>query len=598
VAVAAVARPSSAGVAVPNRSNSGWGRSGHRRAVLIGALVFAIVIGGGVAAWAEVGSGAAGYRMVSVTRANIATSLTVVGAVAPVSDAAAAFQVGGKVTTVTVTPGSTVTAGETLGTLDTTALSEKVSSDESALSADEAKLAEDEANQSSGGSSPANGSSTPSTTTTTSPSHGGSGTPANGGSGAGGQGATNSPTVTKDQNTLTQDEATLSKAQQQEAADLTQAQSACTSANTSTPAGQATCETALETVQADEQTVSTDQTTVSKDETALAQALAAESSSGSGSTGNSGSVGGHAIDASTGNTGNTGTKGNTGTGTGSGSPSNGNSSPSNGSSSHGSGGSTNTDTPEQIASDQAAIDTADANLTEAQQSLKEATLTSPISGTVVSVAITVGDTVSAGSSTEIITILGTNAYEVAATLDSSQIPSVKVGQSAIVEVDGVSGNVHGTVSQVGPVQSTSSGYSYPVIVSLPATSSTVYSGSTANVTITTGAVSDVVAVPTSAVQTLGTRSYVMELSKGELTRRFIKVGMIGGIYTQVDSGLSPGQSVVLVDYAEAVPSSNTNSNGLGNFLGGGGNSFFPGGGAFFPGGGNARIPVGGGAKGP
>ena len=587
---------------MPNRSNSGWGRSGHRRAVLIGALVFAIVIGGGVAAWAEVGNGAAGYRTASVTRASIATSLTVVGAVAPVSDAAAAFQVGGKVTTVTVTPGSTVTAGETLGTLDTTALSEKVSSDESALSADEAKLAEDEANQSSSGSSPANSSSTPSTTTTTSPSHGGSGTPANGGSGAGGQGATNSPTVTKDQNTLTQDEATLSKAQQQEAADLTQAQSACTSANTSTPAGQATCETALETVQADEQTVSTDQTTVSKDETALAQALAAESSSGSGSTGNSGSVGGHAIDASTGtgtgNTGNTGTKGNTGTGTGSGSPSNANSSPSNGSSSHGSGGSSNTDTPEQIASDQAAIDTAAANLTEAQQSLKEATLTSPISGTVVSVAITVGDTVSAGSSTEIITILGTNAYEVAATLDSSQIPSVKVGQSAIVEVDGVSGNVHGTVSQVGPVQSTSSGYSYPVIVSLPATSSTVYSGSTADVTITTGAVSDVVAVPTSAVQTLGTRSYVMELSKGELTRRFIKVGMIGGIYTQVDSGLSPGQSVVLVDYAEAVPSSNTNSNGLGNFLGGGGNSFFPGGGAFFPGGGNARIPVGGGAKGP
>jgi hypothetical protein len=55
---------------------------------------------------------------------------------------------------------------------------------------------------------------------------------------------------------------------------------------------------------------------------------------------------------------------------------------------------------------------------------------------------------------------------------------------------------------------------------------------------------------------------------------------------------------VLVDYAEAVPSSNTNSNGLGNFLGGGGNSFFPGGGAFFPGGGNARIDIGGGPKGP
>jgi hypothetical protein len=54
--------------------------------------------------------------------------------------------------------------------------------------------------------------------------------------------------------------------------------------------------------------------------------------------------------------------------------------------------------------------------------------------------------------------------------------------------------------------------------------------------------------------------------------------MVGDVYTQVDSGLSPGQSVVLVDYAETVPSSNTDSNGLGNFLGGGGS--FPGGGVF------------------
>lgn len=555
---------------MPDRPNSGWGRAGHRRAVLIGALVFAIVVGGGVAAWAEVGNGTKGYRMATVTKADINTTLTVVGSVAPVSQAAAAFQVGGKVTTIWVTPGQQMTAGETIGTLDTTALSEKVSSDESALSADEAKLAEDEANQSSAGASPSNGSNgaNASTTTTTSPSNGGSGT-----------GNATNPTITKDQNTLTQDEAALSKTEQQEAADLTQAQSACTTANTSTPSGQATCESALETVQADERAVSADQTTVSKDETALAQALAAESSgsgagSGSAPTGNTGSPTAHAISPANGSTANTG---NTGSGS-SGSPSNGGSSPSNGSSSHNSGASGNTDTPEQIASDQAAIDTARANLIEAQQSLKEATLTSPISGTVVSVAIKNGDTVSAGSSTEIITILGTNSYEVTATLNSSQIPSVKVGQSAIVEVDGLDGNVEGTVSQVGPIQSTSSGFSYPVVVALPATSSTVYAGSSANVAITTGGVSKVVAVPTSAVQTLGTRSYVVELSKGALTRRFIKVGMVGDVYTQVDSGLSPGQSVVLVDYAQAVPSSNTDSNGLGNFLGGGGN--FLGGGVF------------------
>jgi multidrug efflux pump subunit AcrA (membrane-fusion protein) len=588
-AVPAAAASAGAGVPVPSSSaRSGWGRAGHRRAVLIGALVFAIVVGGGVAAWAEVGNSTTGYRMARVTKADIDTSLTVVGSVAPVSQAAAAFQVGGKVTTIWVTPGQLVTAGETIGTLDTTALSETVSSDESALSADEAKLAEDEANQSgTGSSSPSNGSNgstgaNGSTTTTTAPGHGGSGTPGSGGSGTGTGTGTTNPTITKDQNTLTQDQAALSKAQQQEAADLTQAQSDCTTANTSTPSGQATCESALETVQADEQAVSTDQTTVSKDETALAQALAAESSGGgtggsSAPSGNSGSPTAHGILGGNGSTGNTGNTGNTGTGS-SGSPSNGASSSSNGSNSHNGGSSGNTDTPAQIASDQAAIDTAQANLVEAQQSLKEATLTSPISGTVVSVAIKNGDTVSAGSSTEIITILGTNSYEVTATLDSSQIPSVKVGQSALVEVDGVDGNVEGTVSQVGPVQSTSSGFSYPVVVALPATSSTTYAGSSANVTITTGDVSHVVAVPTSAVQTLGTRTYVVELSKGVLIRKFIKVGMVGDVYTQVDSGLSLGQSVVLVDYAEAVPSSNTNSNGLGNFLGGGGS--FPGGGVF------------------
>lgn len=584
-------------VAVPSSSHSGWGRSGHRRAVLIGGLVFAVIIGGGVAAFAEVSGSTTGYRMADVTRADIATAITVVGSVAPVNEAAPAFQVGGKVTSVTVTPGAQVTAGQTLGTLDVTALSETVSSDESTLSADEAKLAEDEANESSGSSNSSNSSNgssgsgaaprTPSSTTTTSPTRSGgtagSGGAGSAGSGSGGSGNTNgiNPTVTQDQATLTQDEATLSATQEQEAADLTQEQSDC--ATTSTTTEQATCESALETVSADEQQVSKDQSTVSKDEKALAQALAAESSGSGSSTGNSGTSAHVATeDAFVADAGNSGSGGST--------------SPTNGGTGSSSG---NTDTPQQIASDQASIDTAQADLTEAQQSLTEATLTSPISGTVVSVDISVGDTVSAGSSTEIITIQGTNSYEVEATLDSSQIPSVKVGQPASVEVDGVDGNIDGTVSQVGPVQSSSSGYSYPVIVALPASAaSAMHAGSTGNVTITTGTVSNVVAVPTSAVQTLGTRAYVEEIAKGELSRRFITTGMVGNIYTQVESGLSPGQSVVLADYADAVPSSSSDTTNLGNLLGGGGGAggFFGGGG--FPGGGGFRISrLGGGGGG-
>lgn len=592
-AVASVGLPAAV---VPSSRGSGWGRAGHRRAVLIGAVVLIVILGGGVAAWAEVGSGSGGYRMATVTRADIGTTMTVVGNVVPVSEAAASFQVAGQVVTVSATPGAQVTAGQTLGALDTTALSEAVSSAQSTVSADQAKLAEDEENESNNGSSTTGSSTTPTSSPTSSSSgtkgSGSSGgttttttTPSRGGSGSGGS----STAVTQDQNTLTQDESTLSTDQQKEAADLTQSQTDCTSANTGTPTGQAACEAALETVSADEQQVSKDQTTVSKDETALGQALAAESSGGSGvdATGNSGSSTAHALTADVSFTGGTG---NTGTGTGG-----------TGKTGSGTSGSGDTDTPEQIASDQAAIDTAQANLTEAQQSLTEATLTSPINGTIVSVAITAGETVSGDSSTDIITIIGTKSYEVQATLDSSQIPLVKVGQSATAEVDGVDGTIDGTVSQVGPVQSTSSGYTYPVIVALPTSASGLFSGSTANVNISTGSVSNVVAVPTSAVQTLETRSYVTEIEKGQLTRKVIKIGMVGDVYTQVDSGLSPGQSVVLVDYADPVPSSNTNTTtGIGGLLGGGGGAgaFFGGGAGGFPGGGaKFNISSAGGAGG-
>jgi hypothetical protein len=76
---------------------------------------------------------------------------------------------------------------------------------------------------------------------------------------------------------------------------------------------------------------------------------------------------------------------------------------------------------------------------------------------------------------------------------------------------------------------------------------------------------------------------------------------VGDTYTQVLSGLSDGQSVVLADYAEAVPSSNTdltNALGGGGFGGGGFGGFGGGGFAGAKGAGGFRVsPSGAGGGG-
>ena len=77
-----------------------------------------------------------------------------------------------------------------------------------------------------------------------------------------------------------------------------------------------------------------------------------------------------------------------------------------------------------------------------------------------------------------IVIIGTQSFEVTGTLSSSQVPSVKVGRPAGVQVDGVDGTIEGTVSQVGPVQSGTSGYTYPVVVALPSSARGCSPGST------------------------------------------------------------------------------------------------------------------------
>jgi multidrug efflux pump subunit AcrA (membrane-fusion protein) len=553
---------------VVDATAAGWRRH-VRRPVVIGAIaVIGVLVIGGATAWAAGGSGSSGYRTATVVRTSIAQRLDVIGTVEPVSDASPAFQVGGKVTSVNVAVGDTVTAGETLATLDPTALTQAVSSAQSTVESDQAKLAEDEDGETSTAAttSGANAATTSDVTTK-------SQSPVVAISLVSTRAldvTSNTGTITQDQAALVADQQTESTDQETEAADMSQSDSVCglTTTPPSPPADPSSCAAALAKVSGDEQTIANDQQKVGADETALAKALTAEQSSlptGGAGTSTSSGASGQSSAASTGGTGSTGTSARSGGST-----------------------STATDSAEQIATDQAAIDSAQADLIDAQQALSAAQLTSPIAGTVASVGLSVGDTVSAHSTTSDIVIIGTHSFEVAGTLTSSQVSSVKVGFRADVAVDGTNGSFEGTVSQVGPVQASTSGYSYPVVVVLPASATGLFAGSTADMSIMTQHATNVLAVPTSAVQTEGTRSFVLQMSSGTPERTVVKVGIVGGVYTQVLSGLHRGTTVVLANLSTPVPASSTTVTG--GFGGGGGGGF--GGAGGFTGGGGGRFTRG------
>lgn len=193
---------------------------------------------------------------------------------------------------------------------------------------------------------------------------------------------------------------------------------------------------------------------------------------------------------------------------------------------------------------------------------------------------------SAGSATDGITIVNSGSFQATATLTPTQAHEVKVGDASQVTVTGTTGTLAGTVARVGPVDTSSSSYTYPLVVALPAGSHGIASGSAAQITITLAEAKNVEVVPTSAVHTSAAGSYVDVIKTGQAVRETVQVGVVGSEYTQITSGLSPGSEVVLADLSEAVPSSSSTSTSSSSLLGGGGSGTFPGGGSGgFPGGG-------------
>lgn len=258
-------------------------------------------------------------------------------------------------------------------------------------------------------------------------------------------------------------------------------------------------------------------------------------------------------------------------------------------------------TAEDIVADKAAITAAEADLAVAEQQLEYATLSAPVTGTVLSVGVTDGSDVTAGGTSAAITLVADNTFLVQITLPLTSAQLVEVGHEAQVTLLASGDRLDGTVSQVSNLNSGntfSQSYSATIAVSDPGFE--VRIGAAARMLITVAQSSQVLVVPTSAVSdAAGDASVLVVNDSGATEQVSIDVGAVGAEYIEVTSGLAEGDQVVLADLSATLVGDDSDEESSGGLLTGLGedsdsDSELPQGG---PGGGRSGAGPGGGVPG-
>jgi HlyD family secretion protein len=180
-------------------------------------------------------------------------------------------------------------------------------------------------------------------------------------------------------------------------------------------------------------------------------------------------------------------------------------------------------------------------LRSAEDALAGATITAPIAGRILGVAGKVGSQVGAGST--FVTLADVDDMQISAAFPEADADRLAVGQKAVVTLaDRAGAEFAATVVQADPT-GTDDGtmVRYGVLLAFDKAPADLLVGQSAAVRVTTGAKTDVLRVPSTAVhEVAGTDGTV--LTDG--VPRKIVIGLRGDQFTEVTSGLSEGDAVV------------------------------------------------------
>lgn len=207
---------------------------------------------------------------------------------------------------------------------------------------------------------------------------------------------------------------------------------------------------------------------------------------------------------------------------------------------------------------------AQAQLNSALANLAGATMTAPAAGTIVAIASEVGEPI--GTTT--LGTKGTSGFIILAALDEfvvtaefaeGDVVGIAVGQKVSLEFDALPDESRvGEVTHVAPFgvvdPSGSSLTTYEVTISLPNPPAGLRAGMTAQASITTEERLGVVAAPVTALVPTDDGFVVrVQGEDGTITTVDVEVGIRGGYYVEIVSGLSEGDRVVTGSDGELPP---------------------------------------------
>jgi RND family efflux transporter MFP subunit len=192
------------------------------------------------------------------------------------------------------------------------------------------------------------------------------------------------------------------------------------------------------------------------------------------------------------------------------------------------------------------VDAAQRALDDAQLALNNSAILAPADGTVLQLAVKVGDAV---ADEQLVATLGrAGAFEIVADVDELDLPNVAPGAEARFRLDAFPANeIEGVVSSTAPQARQQGGatvFATSITFNAP-DGLDLRPGMNADVTIVTAERQNVLLIPQSALKTVGERSFVTVVDGGKQSEREVTLGYRGNGQVEVVAGLSEGERVLL-----------------------------------------------------